>query len=812
MANKQQEQEINAIIAERARIQDELDARKYKNAKGYIELQKEEERLSKQIQSHLSEQNKNAKAYNKLISDAEKTEQNISKTITSRLGDLLKGNVAGALNLKNVAKQSLAQKQIANKAKDFATDLKVARGQQQLSVNDYGKLLDLTQGIKDGTIEKGEIDEHIYGLSKKGQDVAFKMIDGAKAIASAKDDEKEATEDQEKAEERINKIRVTGLSIFGALAAVATKFASTIDTIGKSFGSLTVMGEPFKNDLLASSVEATKLGGGMEDVSSITSNLASQFGVNVDEAAKLSDNIFDSSVAMGLSADEGANLFGVLMQTSNLSQAQAEDLAEGAFQLARQAGVAPSAVMKDMAGSTEEIASFTKDGGENIAEAAVQARQMGLSLSTTAKVAEGLLDFENSVNKEIEASVLIGRQLNFQRARQLALSGDIAGATKDIVAQLGSEAEFNELNLIQRKALADSVGVSVSELSKMVGQTDKLSVSGALAAGNFDDISGQEALSNLSKITNQFKSLATTFLNSLGPAIMDSLKFVNDFLSKEENINMLKNAFTGVASAIGMIVKQLPLILSGFAAFAAFKFVGMLSGLKAVFTLMKGKSLMLALSTILKGGAMGGPIGIAATVAAALAGFATFKSLTKSVDDFKSGPGGITHMMGPAGSFSLNPKDSVVATTNRINDGFITGDEGSFANFKELVEAQRDSVVATTNRIKDGFITGAAGFFGNFKELVEAQRDSVVATTNPIPVNDFSLNPRDSVMGTTNRINDFQTGPAGSMGNFEELVEAQRETTQAISNLKVSTTVTNRELQIILDGALNPIGGRPITP
>ena len=48
------------------------------------------------------------------------------------------------------------------------------------------------------------------------------------------------------------------------------------------------------------------------------------------------------------------------------------------------------------------------------------------------------------------------------------------------------------------------------------------------------------------------------------------------------------------------------------------------------------------------------------------------------VDDFKSGPGGITTMMGPAGVFSLNPRDSVLATTNPIpvND-MRTGPAGS---------------------------------------------------------------------------------------------------------------------------------------
>ena len=38
----------------------------------------------------------------------------------------------------------------------------------------------------------------------------------------------------------------------------------------------------------------------------------------------------------------------------------------------------------------------------------------------------------------------------------------------------------------------------------------------------------------------------------------------------------------------------------------------------------------------------------------------------RGVNDFKSGPGGITTMMGPAGVFSLNPRDSVLATTNPI--------------------------------------------------------------------------------------------------------------------------------------------------
>ena len=218
--------------------------------------------------------------------------------------------------------------------------------------------------------------------------------------------------------------------------------------LGKEFGSLNVMGHDFTEELIHSEHKAVALGGGMADVAAITSTLASNFGVNVDEAAHLSAKVFDTSKALGLSADEGANLFGVLMQTANLSAQQAEKLTEGTFQLARAAGVAPQQVMKDIAGSAETIADFTTGSADNIGRAAVQARALGVSLDTTAKVAKGLLDFESSITNEIEASVLIGRQLNFQKAREMALNNDIEGAMKAVISQLGSEEEFNRLNLI----------------------------------------------------------------------------------------------------------------------------------------------------------------------------------------------------------------------------------------------------------------------------------------------------------------------------------------------------------------------------
>ena len=53
---------------------------------------------------------------------------------------------------------------------------------------------------------------------------------------------------------------------------------------------------------------------------------------------------------------------------------------------------------------------------------------------------------------------------------------------REILKQVGGEVEFNRLNVIQRKALADSVGVNVEQLSRLV-RNNVAGAPGAAAAG-----------------------------------------------------------------------------------------------------------------------------------------------------------------------------------------------------------------------------------------------------------------------------------------------------------------------------------------
>jgi len=771
MADLKTQKQLNEAIKEQKSLLEglEIGSKKYLNTQKEIVLLEEKKKKlladQKKIADDVSSDQVNfASKFNKLLAERKGKEQDLAKT-SGNAAKFQQGQTVNQINLlKSIEKQvGITKKTQGETNEETENTFKALQNlvSEEQSIESIQKQIEESKARQNdlskefqpmlSANEKGFqniLESELYiarakklsGMaSEKGLKVADDLSGGM--VSKAKDFGK----NMGMSPKNLARLGIAGL-IIGVLVKAVTGFSKKIDAVGETFGFMTNTNKEFRNDLIDSGNEAMMVGKNLGDVLAVTSQLSSEFGITLKESQDIAGTVLDTAVATGISNDEATKLFGTFMKIGGLTSDQAENLIESTAQLAAQKGVAPKAVLQDMASSAEEIAGFTKGTGENIAEAAVQARQMGLSLSTTAKIAEGLLDFESSIANEIEASVMIGRQLNFQKARQLALDGDIAGATKDIVSQLGSEAEFNKLNFLQRKSLAKSIGVSVTEMKKLVSASDKLTLSGALAGEKFDDLVGQDALSGLTSIINSLKMVGAAVMDEIGKPIAEMLKTFQESLMTPEGMKTFKNDIIGVING----------------------FTGFINGLMSFAEIF-----------------VWGDLARIAKI--------------PQVNDFKSGPGGITHMMGPAGAFSLNPRDSVLATTNRINDGFITGDEGSFANFKELVEAQ-------------DVVTGAAGSFANFfKELVEAQRDSVVATTNPIPVNDFSLNPRDSVMGTTNRINDFQTGPAGSMGAGLSDADASRIGKAMASNMRFETTVTNRQQQIIIDGALNPLGGRPIT-
>jgi hypothetical protein len=114
---------------------------------------------------------------------------------------------------------------------------------------------------------------------------------------------------------------------------------------------------------------------------------------------------------------------------------------------------------------------------------------LGLNMEQTAKMAGKLLDFESSIEAELEAELLTGRDLNLEQARLLALKGDTAGAAAEIAKQVGSSAEFAQMNVIAQQSLADAAGLTVDELSDALRKQEGI----ASQAGEAADRTAEQA-------------------------------------------------------------------------------------------------------------------------------------------------------------------------------------------------------------------------------------------------------------------------------------------------------------------------------
>ena len=77
------------------------------------------------------------------------------------------------------------------------------------------------------------------------------------------------------------------------------------------------------------------------------------------------------------------------------------------------------------------------------------------------------LKLETSLSNQFKAQVITGKQINLEKARQLALDGDIAGLTTEIQSIVGQVGDIQSLNVIQRKSVADAIGISVEDLLKI---------------------------------------------------------------------------------------------------------------------------------------------------------------------------------------------------------------------------------------------------------------------------------------------------------------------------------------------------------
>jgi hypothetical protein len=285
--------------------------------------------------------------------------------------------------------------------------------------------------------------------------------------------------------------------------------------------------------------------------------LGKSFGYGAAQAGKV-NNAF---MSMGVSADEAYT-------------AQQSLAAE-----ALKAGVNVGAVTKDIAENSKLMAKYFGGNVGALKNAAIEAAKMGMSLATMGKVSDKLLDIQSSISAQFEFQALSGRQLDLDKARQLALEGNIADASKEVLSAVGSISEFNQLSVLEKKKLAEATGMEVEELQKSLVIQGKL--------GDLTD-DQKAAMAGL--------NLSAAELNDKSPEQLQALLAQQQTLNAsnkqlDDFKNTMKTALVPLAEALGTIFAALAPAFKaiGFVIQAAFfPITAAMDGLQQMYNLITG--------------------------------------------------------------------------------------------------------------------------------------------------------------------------------------------------------------------------------
>jgi len=232
------------------------------------------------------------------------------------------------------------------------------------------------------------------------------------------------------------------------------------EATGQSYNSAQKLTKEIENTALG----ARMFGVEMEDAFGSAQSLISVIGSSKLITGKMATDLAILSKLTGITSDNVAGVYKQFAASTGSTSQSATDMANTLAYTSQLMGVPMDDMFADVAESGEFIATYMGDTGDGLIRAAAQARLLGLNMKDVADITSSIMDFEGSIERELMASILVGKQINFNRARYLAFNGQVAEATKEVMSQVGSLEDFNKLNPIAAKSLADAAGISVEKL------------------------------------------------------------------------------------------------------------------------------------------------------------------------------------------------------------------------------------------------------------------------------------------------------------------------------------------------------------
>ena len=324
-----------------------------------------------------------------------------------------------------------------------------------------------------------------------------------------------------------------------------------------------------------------------------------------------------------------------------------------------QSGVALNTkkLMTDMANVSNRTKLSIEGGAKGLAKAAVAAKLMGGDLEKVAAISDKLLNFEQSIEAELSAELLTGKNINLEKARLAALNNDMATVAAEITKQAGSAAEFSKMNRIQQEAIANAVGMTADQLADTLVEQEALkSLNKELDDDEkkaFEAAKQKYGIEEASKMLKEGQLDQLVHQQNIQEKFTDSVEKMKEiFVTMAPAILSIGEALTSVLNIVSYIMPVIQGIFDifhyiyGFVNKIVQGITKMFPALKPVVQILKGLASIgviyaayMAYSSLAAIPYVGVALGMAAAAAVTAAGFGALSAI-KADDMISEAPGG----------------------------------------------------------------------------------------------------------------------------------------------------------------------------
>jgi len=413
--------------------------------------------------------------------------------------------------------------------------------QNNLILDQLGIKKDMTSGVVDYYKKVRQLSEQIYDTRNKEREALLKLSgiqdetarNSEISIINSMKQRREAYQ-----QELYLLNRIHGMGFVPILLISSRIYKAFIDfdkaawDFRKTMGMTRDTAESLRKTIEMTALQYMHLGVTLEGAAAAMLSLGNEMGSTFAVSKNLlkTTSLFKSQ--LGIAEDDSAGVLKNLAAISKSTMESQENTAYIVANLSQAAGVPLPLIMKDIATKSEVTLTMMSRMPIQIAKSVVELRKMGTSLDQAAKASRELLNFTENVKSEMEASVLLGRGINLQRARELAYRRDLEGSTREIL-NITKQIDFANLDVFQQEAFARATGRSVDELLKMVQAEKQWNLA--------------RSSPELSKQVEQYEQLKASN-KSLMDSNANNLKLMIEQKSNQERLTAISMKLTQIIS------------------------------------------------------------------------------------------------------------------------------------------------------------------------------------------------------------------------------------------------------------------------